>query len=66
MLIVIVTDIAEALCCSKMLVTGFQSTCHDISEALNIHNLFLSYEKTASADWNLKIWLRIDYEYIWK
>jgi hypothetical protein len=34
---------------------------------LNIHSLFfLSYNTASSADVNLKVWLRIDYEYIWK
>jgi hypothetical protein len=39
-----------------MSVTGYLSTWHDIAEALNIHNLlFLSYDKTTSADGNLKV-----------
>jgi hypothetical protein len=39
-----------------MSVTGYLSTWHDIAEALNILNLFFqSYDKTASADGNLKV-----------
>jgi hypothetical protein len=39
-----------------MLVTGYLSTWHDIAEALNIHILlFLSCDKTTSADGNLKV-----------
>jgi len=51
-----VTDITGALCSSKMSVTDYLSTWHDIAENLNILNLFFqSYDKTASADGNLKV-----------
>ena len=50
-----------------MSVTGYLWTWHDNAEASNIFDLFLqSYDKTVSADGNLKVWIRIDYEYIWK